>query len=141
MPLLSELPKAGRKENDEVLDALKRIGEDRAAAATQVVYPAAAVAPDAGELSVDVELEIQDANDVLNQFGENTARRTQVNITGGTAAGPTVDGLNPDVTLTFVDGKAKVTVAATGTGTVILGLTDVDSHGLTVTDAVTVTFS
>ncbi len=141
MPLLSELPKTGRKENDEVLDALKKIGEDRAAAASQVVFPDAAIAAPAGDLSIDVDLEIQDADDVLNQFGENTARRTQVDITGGTAAGPTVDGVNPDVTNTFLDGKAKVTVAATGTGTVILGLTDVDSHGLTVTDTVVVTFS
>lgn len=141
MPLLTDVPKAARQENDETLNQIKKLGEDRAAEASQVVFPDAAIAPAAGLLEVDVDLEIHDANDVLNQFGENTARRTQVNITGGTAAGPTVDGLNPDANVTFLDGKGSVKVAATGTGTVVLGLTDVDTHGLVVTDTVTVTFS
>lgn len=122
---------------------------------TNIAFTNATPAPAAGLLQVDLTLEVRDAgNDKIRVSDSATPDKAgilevQVDITGGTATGkqllPEGNGaaaaVDASAIVRFVNGKATVNVAATSTGTVILGLTDSGTTGLTVTSTSTVTFS
>lgn len=96
-------------------------------------------APAGGARSSLVNLKLNDADGVKNLF--NQTSKVTVTITGGTATGPTIDGAAGPTEYTMQDGEKEIAVAATSTGTVVLGLSAPDPSGLTVTDTHTVTFS
>ena len=147
--LLSELPSAGRKENDETLEAIKDMISQFAAMVTQVEFPTTAIAAGAGE-ETPVPIEVRDANDIRSLFGENAIKRVTV-APSGTAANPEIslDGgltwqpFTAATSVFFKKGLATPLVreAAGGTGTIILTLGDPDSTGLTLGGAATVTIS
>ena len=144
--LLSDFPKAARRETETSHDALRDMIQQFTDMVTQIHFPLASSAPTAGLLTTTLAIEIADANDVKALFGDNAAGKVQVDITGGTAAGATVTGSDgvadgTAVEVLFDKGAGSVIVTATGTGTVILGLTDSGGSGLAVTDTITVTFS
>lgn len=100
---------------------------------------ASTLAPAAGALSATVEVDLTDSLNKVNLF--NQSAQVTVSITGGTAAGRAINGGSSPVVLTMVDGKASLLASATGTGTVILGLSAPSPAGLGVSDALTITFS
>lgn len=142
--LQTELPSAARKENDETLQALSDMIAQFAEMVDQIEFPTTAFGPAGGELAQDVLCEVRDVNDKRMIFGENVVKRIQVDVTGNAANGAVLDADgNPVTTLiqAFAKGQTTFQAIATGTGTVILTMTDVDSSGLTIGGAATVTFS
>lgn len=149
--LVSELPKAGRKENDESLEAMKDMIRQFAALVAQVEFDAAAPATgDAAGDAVRLDLLAEDANDVRILFAEQRIKRVRlVYDAASTATGVTIKNSKGEsitaelekIDAWFEKGLAWVTVEATGAGTVVLTLEDVDSAGVVVTDTHTVTFS
>ena len=142
--LSAELPGVARKENDETLQALSDMILQFAELVDQIEFPTTVFAPDAGVLTQDVICEVRDANDKRMFFGENVVKRVQVDVTGNAAGRGVLDADgNSVITLiaSFAKGQLTFVAVATGTGTVILTLTDVDSSGLTLGGAATVTFS
>lgn len=142
--LSTELPSAARKENDETLQALSDMILQFAELVDQIEFPTTTFAPDADVLTQDVICEVRDANDKRMFFGENVVKRVQVDVTGNAAGRGVLDADgNSVITLiaSFAKGQLTFVAVATGTGTVILTLTDVDSSGLTLGGAATVTFS
>jgi len=134
----------GRKETDEVLEALADLIADRQDSVTQAAF-VADFAPAAGVLAGTTTVTLQDANDVRSRFGDNVNRRVQVGVTGGTATGREIsaDGVTFGATadVSYVKGVATVYYRATGTGTIVMGLTALDGSTLTHTDTLTITLS
>ena len=69
-----------------------------------------------------------------------------MDVTGGGAAGGEIQGTDGEWDATAViviveDGVGAFNTRATGTGTLILGITDVDSTGHTYSDTLTITFN
>lgn len=133
---------------------LSKIVTDLREKETAVVFPDAALAPAAGLTEVEIDIEVHDGDgDVVSVSDETTPtkegiREVQVDITGGTQAGTaqlTGQGdqgaVGASVIVRLENGRGKVKLNVGGTGTVDLGLTDSQGHGLTVTDTLTVTFS
>lgn len=142
--LSTELPSAGRKENDETIQALSDMILQFAELVDQIEFPTTAFGPAGGVLTQDVVCEVRDANDKRMIFGENVVKRIQVDITGSAAGAGVLDADGNSVTTliaSFAKGQLTFTAVATATGTVILTMTDVDSSGLTLGGAATVTFS
>jgi len=73
----------------------------------------------------------------------NNVTTVLVTITGGTATSPSIDGSSSPVTKTMIKGTISMSVAGTGPGTVILGLSTPThpSETLDVTDVATVTLT
>ena len=113
---------------------------------TQIIFPTTAIAPAGGELGpTPVTIHLADDNDHRMYFGDNVAKRVQVDENGGGAAGAAVsaDGITfgASAVVEFEKGVATVYTIATGTGTVVCSLVDVDSTGLTLGGDATVTYS
>jgi len=144
MPSVKQSELAGRKETDEVIQAIKDCMAQFEAMVDQIHFPVTAIGPAASVLTSEVAVEVADANDVKALFGDNVVRRVQVDLTG-TAVGREIsaDGVTygSSIVLVFEKGAATVHVRATAAGTAILALTDVDSSGLTLGGNATVTFS
>jgi hypothetical protein len=144
--LLANYPATGRKETDEHHGVVRALIDQFVLLTKQIIFPTTAINPTAGLLAADAEVITADLNDIKMLFGANVARRVQVDVDGGsTAAGAEIstDGVNWGATAypEFVDGSATVMARATGVGTVILVLTDVDGSGLTLGGNATITFS
>jgi hypothetical protein len=143
--LLADFPKRARKETEESHDATRLMIEQFALMTTQIQFPVTAITPDAGLLTTTVEINLTDTNDIKMLFGENTAGRVQVDNNGGSAAGIEVsaDGetWGTSAVVSFTKGVATVYSRATGTGTHVLTLVDVDVTGLTLGGDATVTYS
>lgn len=142
--LSSEFPKAARRETEETHAALKDMIDQFTAMVSDITFVSTTIAPAGGLLEATATLELRDGNGIKILFGDNAAKRVQLDVTGNAAGGVFVDDEGNEVTsgnVRFVKGEAVVTAKATGTGTVILTLTDVDSTGLSLGGAATITFS
>lgn len=149
--LLSELPRALRAETDETRQIFADLLQQMADMVAQVEFGASdPTTGSAGGAAVPLTLVAEDANDVRMRFAENRLRRVRVvYAAASTATGVTItneDGESITAELETIDvkfrkGLGQLTVKATGAGTVVLTLVDVDSAGVTVTDTHTITFS
>jgi hypothetical protein len=143
--LLADFPKAARKETEETHSAVKDMIEQFTLMVAQIDFPVTAITPAAGALSTTFVVQLRDANDVRMLFGDNAAGRVQVDENGGTAANAelSADGVTwgTSIVVSFKRGQATVYARATGVGTVIGTLVDVDATGLVLGGDATVTFS
>jgi hypothetical protein len=143
--LLADYPKAARRETEEEHSAVKDMIEQFTLMVAQIDFPITATAPAAGVLTATVIVQARDANDVRSLFGDNVAGRVQVDANGGGAAGDEIsaDGVNWGATaiLSFKRGEATLYARATGTGTQISTLVDIDGTGLTLGGDNTITYS
>lgn len=140
---LAKFPTAGRKETDEAMNVMRDVLEQAKLNTVAVEYPVDFAGALAG---VDVAITAVDGNSVRQLFGDNKIKRVQVDKTGGTATGVVLTNEKGEthattIVVEFFKGVATLHVAAGAAGTVILGLTDVDSTGVTVTDTLTITLS
>ncbi len=115
--------------------------------------PGGAVAAPAGDLEIEITVEVQDADgDKIRVSDEDVPDKdaiseVTVDISGGSATVKRLQGKGPEgaedasLILPLRDGKGTFKVLADTTGTVALGLTDSQGNGLTVTSTTTVTFS
>ncbi len=144
--LLVDYPKAARRETEEEHDALRDAIEQFTLMTTQIDFPVTALGPAAGVLLATLTVQLRDSNDIRVHCGDNGATRVQVDENSGSAAGAELsgDGVNfaaADVIIPFKRGEGTVFFRATGTGTVIATLVDIDGSGLTLGGDATVTFS
>lgn len=86
----------------------------------------------AGVISLNGEVQVQDADSVLNTLGDGLRIKVKVNSGNGKINGTVLT----DDTLTLVNGKASFTVqlAAAALNTTVIGLENVDGNTLDVTD-------
>lgn len=127
---------------------------------TQIVFPDASLAPAAGLTTVEVPIEVHDANGrIVNVSSEDVQAKegvaakegvteVTVDIDSGTATGKQLTGVggtqqdvDASAIVRLLNGRGTVTVNVASTGTVVLGLTDSQGSGLTVSDTITITFS
>lgn len=105
--------------------------------------------PDAvGELLANMPGDVRVAvTGILDISLLTEVKRVQVDITGGTATGKRLftngvaGAVGASAVLQLEDGQGTIQYTATSVGTVILGLTDIDTSGLLTTDVKTITLT
>lgn len=113
--------------------------------ATQLQFIDENYSPTAGALSFAITLSITDSNGIKIPYTKTAS--VTLDITGGTASnakltlGISESAIGGSLVVKLTDGTTPVTVTATSTGTVILGLIDTSGLGFDMTDTATVTFS
>jgi len=108
---------------------------------TQIIFPD--TTPSGVKEGMDVEIQVC-AADELNKNVDifNNVQKVTVTLANVSATAPTIDGGAGPVEVTFFEGKATVTIAATGAGDVTLSLSlPTPNTGLTVTSTATVTLT
>jgi len=95
--------------------------------------------PPAGDLTFDITIEV--TNGLGNKNPLSQVTEVTVNIDGGTAGTPSVNGFGSSCVVAIEEGAGTLTVAAASAGTVKLSLEDSGETGLDVSEKVTVKFT